>query len=67
MPREREVRYVLKRLVKEGWVRDRIRGSHYIFRKDGESVSVPTSEREIAIGTYRSIAKQLGWIEGERA
>lgn len=62
MPKEREVRYVLKRLAKEGWMRDRIRGSHYIFVKGGESVSIPTSSREIAIGTYRSIAKQIGWM-----
>ena len=62
MPREREVRYVLKRLAKEGWVRDHIRGSYYIFCKDGKSVSIPTSKREIAIGTYRSIAKKIGWI-----
>ena len=62
MPKDREVRYVLKRLAKEGWVLDHIRGSHYIFRKDGKSVSIPTSKREIAIGTYRSVAKKIGWM-----
>ena len=62
MPKEREVRYVLKRLAKEGWVEARVRGSHHLLCKDGKTIPVPTSRRELPIGTYRSIAKNAGWL-----
>jgi predicted RNA binding protein YcfA (HicA-like mRNA interferase family) len=38
------------------------KGSHRVFRKGGkENVSVPTSYRELSVGTYKSIAKRAGW------
>ena len=66
MPKEREVRYVLKRLAKEGWVpregTSKGKGSHRVLEKDGKSISIPTSRREIRIGTYRQIAKDANWL-----
>ena len=66
MPKEREVRYVLKRLAKEGWKPRHAaslgKGSHRVFEKEGNSVTIPTSRRELAIGTYRAIAKKAGWL-----
>lgn len=62
MPKEQEVREVLKRLNKDGWIGVDGKGSHRVFRKDGKTVSVPTSKKEIPIGTYRTIAKEAGWI-----
>lgn len=62
MPTEQEVRVVVKRLRKEGWIERKGRGSHLVFNKDGAMVTVPTSKKEIPLGTYRNIAKIAGWI-----
>lgn len=62
MPTEQEVRVVVKRLRKEGWIERKGRGSHLVFKKDGVMVTVPTSKREIPLGTYKNIAKTAGWI-----
>lgn len=62
MPKEQETREVLKRLRKEGWELCSGKGSHVVARKAGRMVTVPTSKREIPIGTYRNIAKGAGWM-----
>lgn len=62
MPKEQEVREVAKRLRKEGWEEESGKGSHVVFRKDGRTVSVPTSKKELRLGTYRNIAKAAGWL-----
>lgn len=62
MPKEQEVREVTKRLRKEGWEEESGKGSHVVFRKDGRMVSVPTSKKELRLGTYRNIAKTAGWL-----
>lgn len=62
MPKEREAKEVLKRLRKEGWSEDNGKGSHRIFRKDEATISVPTSKKELPLGTYRDIAKKAGWL-----
>ncbi|WP_144743478.1 type II toxin-antitoxin system HicA family toxin [Enorma burkinafasonensis] len=61
MPRECEVREVLGRFRKEGWVLFPGKGSHVVVRKGGKTISVPTSHKEIALGTYRQIARLAGW------
>ena len=63
MPKEREVRAVLKRLRSEGWTEAHGKGSHMVFRKKGVMITVPTSKKELAVGTYRNIAKTAGWLE----
>lgn len=62
MPKEQETNQVLKRLRKEGWMLSTGKGSHIVARRNGLQISVPTSKKEISIGTYRSIAKVAGWI-----
>ncbi|CBL04509.1 type II toxin-antitoxin system HicA family toxin [Gordonibacter pamelaeae] len=62
MPKEQEVREVMKRLRKEEWEEESGKGSHVVFRKDGRTVSVPTSKKELRTGTYRNIAKTAGWL-----
>lgn len=62
MPKEREVREVLRRLRAEGWLEEPGRGSHVVFRLKGRMTVVPTSKKELSIGTYRSIAKVAGWL-----
>jgi predicted RNA binding protein YcfA (HicA-like mRNA interferase family) len=54
-------RDVVARLRREGWKDESGRGSHLLFKKDGITVSVPTSKKEIAKGTYNKIAKLTGW------
>lgn len=62
MPKEQEVREVLRRLRREGWALETGKGSHVVARRDGRMVTVPTAKREIPIGTYRNIAKGAGWL-----
>ena len=57
MPKEQEPAQVLKRFRKEGWTLYTGKGSHVVVRKDGIQISVPTSKKEIPIGTYRKIAR----------
>ena len=57
MPKEREVREVLRRLAREGWESEPGRGSHVVFRRAGRMLVVPTSKRELPIGTWRNIAR----------
>lgn len=61
MPKEREVREVLRRLPHEGWLEEHGKGSHVVFRKNGVTVSIPTSRKELGIGIYRQIARMAGW------
>lgn len=62
MPKEQEVREVVARLRREGWRERSGKGSHRVFDKDGVTVSVPTSKKELQVGIYHSIAKTVGWI-----
>jgi predicted RNA binding protein YcfA (HicA-like mRNA interferase family) len=59
---ERDVRVVLARLRKEGWSEDTGKGSHVNFRKpERDTISVPTSRKELPKGTYDQIARKAGW------
>jgi predicted RNA binding protein YcfA (HicA-like mRNA interferase family) len=59
---QRDVREILKRLRSEGWKEEPSKGSHVVFRKQGQpTVSVPTSKKELPKGTYENIAKGAGW------
>ena len=62
MPKEQEVREVMKRLRKEEWEEESGKGSHVVFRKEGRTVCVPTSKTVIWLVTYRNIAKTAGWL-----
>ena len=62
MPKEQEVREVVTRLRREGWAERPGKGSHRVFAKNGKMVTVPTSKKELPLGTYRNIAKAAGWL-----
>jgi predicted RNA binding protein YcfA (HicA-like mRNA interferase family) len=51
---------LLKRLQQDGWQIARIKGSHYIMKKNGEMVSVPFHNTEMRKGTLESILKDAG-------
>ena len=56
-------RDIYRRLVADGWVLDRINGSHHIFTKSGaeRAIPVPHPKKDIPLGTARSIYKAAGW------
>ncbi len=46
---------------KEGWVLKRIKGSHYIYEKEGKTIPVPYhGGKEMGEGLRKSIVKQMG-------
>ncbi len=56
---------VNKLLKKAGWIEVRQRGSHVIYKKEGEpqSISVPNhGSEDLKKGTLHSILKQAGII-----
>lgn len=61
MPKQQEAREIIRRLRKEGWSERKGKGSHLVFLKDGVVISVPTSRKEVAKGTYETIRKAAGW------
>ncbi|QSJ16750.1 type II toxin-antitoxin system HicA family toxin [Nostoc sp. UHCC 0702] len=55
-----------KILERQGWNLKRITGSHHIYAKEGVDaiLSIPVhSNRDLPIGTLRSIMKDAGLIE----
>jgi len=51
---------VLKLLLKDGWVIDRISGSHHILKKNEQHISLPIHNREVPKGLLNAILKQAG-------
>ena len=54
---------IIKRLENEAGKNLRTKGSHHQFRhpyKEG-LVTVPHPEKDLKLGTYKSISKQAGW------
>ena len=49
---------VITELKKNGWILDRIRGSHYIFLKNGIPLTVPY-HKNIKKGLLEDIKKQV--------
>jgi predicted RNA binding protein YcfA (HicA-like mRNA interferase family) len=57
-------RNVIRRLLSEGWVLDRTRGSHHIYKhpdRPGGLVVVPHPKKDLPKGTLRNIMKAAGW------
>jgi predicted RNA binding protein YcfA (HicA-like mRNA interferase family) len=57
-------RLVIKKLEQEGWILSRVRGSHHQFKHPTRPglVTVKHPDRDIPMGTLRSIQKQAGWV-----
>lgn len=53
-------REVMKILEKNDWKLFRIKGDHYIFKKEGQKylTTIPVSKKTISIGTLKAIEKQ---------
>ncbi len=53
-------------LKENGWILDRIKGSHHIFVKGSESVPVPIhGNKDLKKGTFFSILKAIGIDKNE--
>lgn len=59
----RSSRDIKKRLELEGWVLDRVSGSHHIFHnpKTGAIISLPHPKKDLGPGLVRTIYKAAGW------
>ena len=57
-------RLVIKKLEQEGWILSRVRGSHHQFKHPTRPglITVKHPDKDIPIGTLRSIQKQAGWV-----
>jgi predicted RNA binding protein YcfA (HicA-like mRNA interferase family) len=52
---------VIAKLRAEGWVLDRINGSHHILVKSGQAVPVPVhGSRDLGAGLLAAIQRQTG-------
>jgi predicted RNA binding protein YcfA (HicA-like mRNA interferase family) len=57
-----------KALERKGWVLDRVRGSHHVYKSpdNTQTASVPVhGNRTLRIGTQRSIMKAAGLTEDD--
>lgn len=55
-------RDLFKLVKKDGWVLNRVKGSHHVFTHSKKSgiVLIPHPKKDIPIGTAKSILKQAG-------
>ena len=52
----------VKKLMKDGWELDRVRGSHHIMRKNGVSLSVPVHRNDdLKPGILNELNKKAGY------
>jgi predicted RNA binding protein YcfA (HicA-like mRNA interferase family) len=56
-------RDIKRRLEKEGWVVERITGSHHVFKhpQTGNTVVLPHPKKDLGPGLIHSIYKQANW------
>lgn len=51
---------LLRRLLQDGWVIDRIQGSHHILKKGDKTETVPVHGRDVPTGLLNKILKHTG-------
>lgn len=52
---------VIKILEQSGWMLRRVNGSHHVFSKNEQSVSIPVhGNKDLGIGLLKCIEKQTG-------
>jgi predicted RNA binding protein YcfA (HicA-like mRNA interferase family) len=56
-------REIKRRLEKEGWVLERVSGSHHVFRnpKTGAIIPLPHPKKDLGQGLVWTIYKAAGW------
>lgn len=53
-------RDILKLLEKNGWVEERIKGSHHVMKKDGKTEIIPVHGKDVPTGLLKTILKRIG-------
>lgn len=55
---------LIREVQKEGWVLDRVRGSHHVFRHPDRPgiLVVPHPKKELGTGLVHAIRKQAGLV-----
>lgn len=55
---------LIKEMQAAGWVLDRVRGSHHVFKhpQRSGSIPVPHPKKDLPKGTLRQIRKQAGLL-----
>lgn len=55
---------LIREIQKEGWVLDRVRGSHHVFRHPDRPgiLVVPHPKKELGTGLVQAIRKQAGFV-----
>jgi predicted RNA binding protein YcfA (HicA-like mRNA interferase family) len=52
----------VKKLMKDGWELDRVKGSHHIMRKNGVCLSVPVhGNKDLKPGIFNDLNKKAGY------
>lgn len=51
---------LLKLLKKNGWILDRVKGSHHTLKKDNKIITVPIHGKDVPTGLLHAILKQAG-------
>lgn len=56
-------REIIRRLQKEGWLLERVTGSHHVFKSpvSGETIVVPHPKKDLGKGLVHAIYKGAGW------
>jgi len=56
-------RDIKNRLEADGWLLERVRGSHHIFRHpaNGAIIVLPHPKKDLGVGLVRSIYRAAGW------
>ncbi len=56
-------RDIMRRLEQDGWIVDRVRGSHHILKHPnrGETIVLPHPKKDLGSGLVRAIYKLAQW------
>lgn len=56
-------RDIIRRLMQDGWVLDRVRGSHHIFKRKGnrDQITLQHPEKDLGVGLVLKIYRIAGW------
>jgi predicted RNA binding protein YcfA (HicA-like mRNA interferase family) len=56
-------RDIKRRLEQEGWILDRVTGSHHVFKHPliRQTVVLPHPKKDLGRGLVRNIYKRVGW------
>jgi predicted RNA binding protein YcfA (HicA-like mRNA interferase family) len=60
---EKDSRKLIRMLEKDGWVLDRVSGSHHTFKRSDkkEVISLSHPKKDLSIGQVQAIYRIAGW------